>query len=207
MFGGTLEGIFSVAATAAAVLFTGAAIKLMDDFVDRRMDAWAGVTTWAGQLGDGALPYSMAALAIALLIDARSAGTLFLAAYSLGMAHELRRTLPSGLLGWHESVIALSVGALLGGPLPMAAALAAMVFVQCIDDLDDAETDRLRGQRSFVVAFGRWETIMLAAAALIVASALAPLLTTAVVVCTAIVEWLTGRMSSAVGAETWGPQY
>lgn len=195
MFGGTLDGAFSAVATLAAVFSVGLAIKLMDDFIDRRMDGVAGVTTWAGRLGDGSLPYCMAALTVALLIDAPVAGTLFLAAYAVGMTHDLTRRLPLGLLGWQESAVALVVGTLLGGPLPMLAALAAVVFVQCADDLVDAEGDRRRGHRSLVVMLGPVETALLGLAALIVACSLTPLVTTAVVIGTAGVEWFVDQLS------------
>lgn len=202
MFGDTLDGLVDVLAIGAAVLLTGVAIKLMDDTIDRRMDALAGVQTWAGRLGDGAMPYGMAALATALLIDAPLSGTLFLAAYSLGMAHDRGRTLPSGLSGWQESALALVAGAILGGPVRMAAALAVVVLVQCGDDLLDADGDRLRGHRSFVAMLGRMETALLGLSALIVATALEPLVTTAVISCTAAVEWASSRESHAAGRET-----
>lgn len=204
MFGGIFDGdvgalsAAQAATTVVAVLAAGMAIKLMDDFIDRRMDALAGVRTWAARLGDGTLPYALAALGVGMLVDASVAGPLFLSAYAVGMSHDLRRRQPSGLLGWHESALAVGVGALLAGLIPTAAALAAITFVQCVDDVADAHTDRLRGHRSFVRSLGAVETLLLGLAALIVACALAPLLATAVVAATAAVEWVAGRTAPGV---------
>lgn len=212
MFGGTLEGPpgagfgspAAAVAAVAAVFAAGVAIKLMDDFVDRHVDALGGTVTWAGRMGDGALPYAMAALAVSMLLDASVGGTLFLAAYALGMAHDGRRRLPSGLLGWHESLAAAAAGALLAGPWRMAASLAALTFVQCVDDLIDAGADARRGRRSLVAALGTIETCLLGLAALVVAEALAPIVTTAVVVCSACVVGLTSRLAPAAGRRRSG---
>ncbi len=154
MFGGTFDPDLSMPALFACVCAVGIAVKLMDDFIDRRLDAVGGVTTWASVVGDGVLPYAMFTLAVAMLISGRLAGTLFLAAYTLGMAHDLRRKLPSGLEGWHESVLALSLGALLGGVGRMVASLAVLTFVQCVDDVVDDDADRVAGQP--VVGGSRW---------------------------------------------------
>lgn len=199
MFGGIFDGgtsslsVGGVVSMLVAVLGSGIAIKLMDDFIDRRIDALAGVSTWAARIGDGAVAYALVALTIGMLVDASVAGPLFLSAYAVGMAHELGRRLPTGLLGWHESVIAVGLAALLGGVIATGAALAVVTFVQCMDDVLDARTDRLRGSRSLVRTLGVVETLLLGLAAFIVASALAPLLTAAVVVVTATLERLAAR--------------
>lgn len=197
MFGGTFDPDLSMPALFACVCAVGIAVKLMDDFIDRRLDAVGGVTTWASVVGDGVLPYAMFTLAVAMLISGRLAGTLFLAAYALGMAHDLRRKLPSGLEGWHESVLALSLGALLGGVGRMVASLAVLTFVQCVDDVVDDDADRVRGSRSLVALIGRTETMLLAVVALVVAASLAPRMTTAALVATAVVlhaaDWLAMR--------------
>lgn len=185
MSAGTFDVAWSGAA-AACVLAAGWAIKWMDDWVDRDLDGY-GAKTWAGRLGGGLLPYAMAALCVALLLDAPLAGSLFFSAYSLGMLHDWRRPLPSGLRGWQEAALAVGAGALLAGPGRMAAALAVMTFVQCADDLADVNEDRAVGRRSLATAMGVVETGLLGAAALVAAAALAPRATTMVIWATAIV--------------------
>src|SRR5690606_29875589 len=87
----------------AAVAAAGVAIKLMDDYLDQELDALLGRRTLAAAVGPGAVAYAMAALALAMLLDGPAAGSLFLAAYAVGMAHDPAGRLPTGLAGWQEA--------------------------------------------------------------------------------------------------------
>ncbi|MBO8140980.1 MAG: hypothetical protein H0Z37_02210 [Firmicutes bacterium] len=203
MFAATFDGWSGVARMLAAVLFTGLAVKLMDDCLDRDTDELAGRITLAARTGDGAMAYALAALAAAALADGVRAGTLFLAAYAVGMSHDWRRRLPSGLCGWHESALAVAAGSVLAGPWAMLAALAAIFAVQCIDDLADAAEDRLRGARSLVFRLGAVETAGLGVAALLLGLAIEPLFVTSVVAAAPVIggvmEWSARRWPAEEG--------
>lgn len=205
MSAGTFDASAPLPALLSA-LASGTAVKLMDDFVDREEDARGGAVTWVGRLGDGVLPYAMAALCLALLIDAPLAGTLFMAAYALGMACDWERMLPTRLRGWHEALLAVALGALLAGPGRMAASLAALTFVQCADDLADVDEDVRLGRRSLAAMMGKVETGLLGAGALVVAAALAPLTTTAVIVATAAVSHVVEKLDAGGRAHGCGAE-
>lgn len=193
MSAGIFDTVVPAAAAFACVLAVGFAVKWMDDFMDRALDAQGGAQTWAGRLGDGIMPYAMAALCVALLLDAKVAGTLFLSAYALGMAHDGTRRLPSGLRAWQEGLLAVAAGALLAGAGRMAASLAIITFTQCFDDLADEDEDRRRGRRSLVSALGGVEAGLLGTAGLLAAAALDPLTTVYVLWGTAVILSLKPR--------------
>lgn len=190
MFAGTFEALISVARLPASVLAAGVAIKLMDDFLDGAGDRRAGTVTVAARIGAGVLPYCLLALTVALLLEPQVTGALFLGAYAIGMAHDLDRRLPTGLKGWQESLLAAGIAVVGAGWAMATAAIASMLFVQCVDDMADAPGDHVRGQANLVNALGRVETTFVAMASLIVAAGLAPSLTTAVIVAVTVIEWL-----------------
>lgn len=203
MSGVTFEDWTGLVRLAAAVAAAGVAIKLMDDWLDRELDALTGRVTLAAMVGDGTIAYALAALAVGMLLHAPAAGTLFLAAYALGMAHDATRRLPTGLAAWQESLLAVVAGVILAGPAVMVAALAAMSAVQCADDLLDAAEDRRRGARSWVHRLGRVETALILVIALLVGFVLAPVLTGAVIAAAIAVDrtiaWAAGRLSPVAG--------
>lgn len=163
-----MSGVGSEAIPAVAALLAGVAVKLMDAALDAPDDGIAP--------GGAAAAYALAALAIAELLDARTAGSLFLAAYAIGMAFDGRRTLPSGLSARQEAALALLGGALLAGPARMGAAFAAMVAIQALDDLADESDDRRCGRPNLALRWGRGETRLVALIALLTACRLDPVL-------------------------------
>lgn len=190
----TYEGWIALVETLAAVVAAGVAIKLMDDDLDREDDRLAGKATVAAALGPGTGAYALAALAVAMLLDARVAGPLFLSAYAVGMAHAPGQRLPTGLAAWHESILAAGAGMLLAGVRPMMVSVAAMVFVQCADDLLDRAEDRRSARPSLITRLGPVETGLLGAAALLVGVSLAPGLMTAVIVAAVLVDGSCRRL-------------
>ncbi|HEY8417054.1 MAG TPA: hypothetical protein VIK93_03340 [Limnochordales bacterium] len=203
MSGVTFEDWTGVVQLAAAVVAAGVAIKLMDDWLDRELDALTGRVTLAAALGNGVIAYALAALAIGMLLQPPVAGTLFLAAYALGMAHDATRRLPTGLAAWQELLLAVGAGMLLAGPYVMVASMVAMIFVQCADDLLDWAEDRRRGLRSWAERLGRVETALVAGIALLVGFVLAPVLMGAVIVAAVLVDrtmhWAALRLLPTAG--------
>lgn len=164
-----MSGVGSEAIAALAVLFTGVSVKLMDAALDAPDDGIAS--------GGAVTAYALAALGIAGMLAAHTAGSLFLAAYAIGMAFDGRRRLPSRLSARQEATVALLGGALLAGPVRMAAAFGVMVAIQALDDLADESEDREYGRPSLVLRWGRGETRLVALIALLVACRIDPVTT------------------------------
>ncbi|GAB6875681.1 hypothetical protein [Thermaerobacter litoralis] len=131
---------------AAAVLLTGAAVKLMDDVLDREEDAWAGRPNLAARLGPGATAYALAALALAAALSLRDAVLLFWASYAWGMAHDGRLRLPSGLQAWQETTLTVALAVTAAGLGDTLAALALVGSVQLLDDWVDLRRERASAQ-------------------------------------------------------------
>lgn len=185
-----------------AVAGTGAAVKLMDDQLDRAADGLTSSPSSAASLGPGAVPYALASLLLGALLRPDAAAGLFFSAYAAGMADDARRPLPTGLPAWTESVGALAVAGIAAGAVTGGAALALIVFVQCVDDIVDEEQDGAAGARNFTRDLGAVETRLLALACLLVAISLSPALSLAVFVAMAFLDAVfakaarLGRMKS-----------
>lgn len=92
-----------------AVAAVALAVKLMDDVLDAPRDRVRGEPNWAATLGRAATPYAMVLLVLGTAAHAPLAAALFLAAYAWGMAGDRWERMPSGLLGWQESALAVAV--------------------------------------------------------------------------------------------------
>ena len=127
-------GTFDLAIGTVAVVLTALAVKDLDDFVD------------AGRADDHRPVYAAMLLAMAGLVAARFALPFFVAAWCVGMRHDLTRRLPSGLTGLWESILGLTACALLAGPIATVTAVAAVTGGQLLDDVLDAARDRQAGR-------------------------------------------------------------
>jgi len=67
------------------VLGAGLVIKIMDDYLDQDIDRELGKKNWTQKAGRAAFPYALLILTLSLALNPPLSGTLFLAAYSLGM--------------------------------------------------------------------------------------------------------------------------
>ncbi|MFC4766407.1 hypothetical protein [Effusibacillus consociatus] len=144
------------------IVLTGISIKCMDDLLDAEYDQCVGRQTLAGKLGKAILPYALLVLAIGIFVAKEIALVLFLASYAIGMGHDLREKMPTGLPGWGEGLAALVFGMLLAGPIPMIWGLMIIGAVQLLDDLVDIYKDTQSGQRNSAVRLGVVETTLLA---------------------------------------------
>ena len=77
------------------IVLAGLTIKLMDDHLDVEFDQCIGRQTLALRLGRACLPYGLCALVLAMAIAPQVVLTLFLAAYAIGMGHDLREKMPT----------------------------------------------------------------------------------------------------------------
>lgn len=140
-----------------ATIFSGIAIKLMDDALDQELDIACSRFNWAEVLGPGTVAYAAVSLAIAAAINSPISLTLFFASYSIGMFNNLRQVLPTKLCGWQESVIIILTGTIFFSWEYMAFSLLFIMAVQLFDDFVDCKSDIIAGQRNFAVKFGRTE--------------------------------------------------
>ncbi len=160
-----------------AALASAAAIRLMDEYLDKYGDELAGRLTVTRYLGDGALPYALLAFCLAVLLAPAPAVVLFLAAYAVGMAGEWRQRLPTGWPGGLEAAAVLLVGAAGVGITGMAWGFCFMSSLQCLDDVCDQASDARAGQRNLCRRWGSGETLMIGIFMAVCALRLSPALT------------------------------
>lgn len=187
-----------------AILCTGLAVKLMDDFLDLQYDSQAGIPSPAVRLGEATLPYGLILLALGAAFHAPIALSLFFAAYATGMIQDLIRPLPSGLSGWQESVLVLGLGALLLGPIVQIWGLAIMIFIQGIDDVMDYDLDQVSGNPNLVRRFGWVEVNGVALGCFILAALLFPIGTGLTIAGVAILDTWVWRLALRTKRESAG---
>jgi len=142
------------------IVLSGVTIKLMDDWLDVEYDKSVGRTTLAVRLGRAVLPYGLLCLALAMALASKLALTLFIAAYAIGMGHDLREKMPTRLPGWIESLVALGLAAIYAGWQLASWALFVMLMIQLLDDLMDLQQDRRSGQNNWAQRFGTVEATL-----------------------------------------------
>lgn len=181
----------------------GGVIRLMDDFLDLRYDVFEGVETLATRLGEGTLPYSLLGFSLAVMMDHETAAALLVGAYTVGMAGDFDRQLPSGLVAYQEGALAL-LAALVFLPFSTVLwAFVAMLSVQVFDDLDDLVIDQRTGNPNIARRWGIMEARMAAIAALAVAGFVMPVETAAVYIAVPVVCWSSQLIAKPI-AKTRG---
>ncbi len=149
-----------------AVFFTGCAIKLMDDYVDRELDQVLGGPNLAHVMGDGLPIYMALATALGIYLAPTIGITLFLAAYLVGMGDEIGARYLAGWRAWVEILVAAVLGYVIA-PSHFTLNLILISIVQLGDDILDLSRDRLTGKRTLPKLLGRrLSTLMLLALAL-----------------------------------------
>lgn len=161
----------------------------MDDFLDLRYDVMEGTETLAARLGEGSIAYALISFALGAMVGAEAAVALMIGAYAVGMAGDFDRRLPSGLSGYQESAVLLLLAVLFLPWRTLLWAVASMLCVQLLDDLEDLALDRISGNPNFARRIGVVEAHMLALVALLVAAIARPAGTVAVFVATALIDW------------------
>ena len=178
--------IFETAKTAFSLLLTGAAIKLMDDFVDA-----APGERWGGERS--ALPYALLFFAGGAAPNSSLTVSLFLAAYALGMAYDYAEKMPSGLLGYQESLLVVALGIVVLGWSEIAGSLLIIASIQLLDDVRDQQEDRYSGQKNLARRWGRVEAGLLAAITFLATLLLAPVKAVATLAASLLVTALFAR--------------
>lgn len=162
MFGGWHEWLTSF----FAILCVGAAIKIMDDFLDSEYDLCRGKITLAGRLGRAVLPYTLCVALLGAYLNTQLCISLFLASYALGMFSTWRDVLPTRLPAYVEILIAIGLSVLCTGWYMTLWAVSITAVIDWLDDLVDIAGDKRSGQRNLALRLGVVETILLLLAAL-----------------------------------------
>jgi 1,4-dihydroxy-2-naphthoate octaprenyltransferase len=184
MFGDWSSGIIEL----IGIVFTGMAVKCMDDLLDIEYDQCVGRQTLAAKLGKATLPYSLLLLGTGIYLAKDYGLVLFLASYAIGMGHDLFDKMPTKLPGWAEGLAAVAVGMMLAGPLTMVWGLMVIGGIQFLDDLMDIYKDTQSGQRNAAIRFGVVETTLLTLICFLAAILLSPLDSVLVLLATPLVH-------------------
>lgn len=138
MFGHIAEIILPL----LCVLSTGLAIKILDDYLDREIDEVMGKETFVQFFQQSILPYGLLFLAVALTLEPKLGGSLFLASYTVGMFKQQEQIYPCKLSGWQEIVLSCFLGSFLYGWFDFLSALSIIFFVQLLDDFYDYKVEK-----------------------------------------------------------------
>lgn len=191
MFGVGYEiTVSQIVQTAAVIGLMGGVIKLMDDFLDLRYDVYVGARSLAIHLGEGSLPYALIGFTLATMIDAPMAAAIMAGAYVAGMAGDFDRQLPSGLMGYQESLLVLILALIFLPWTVVVWAVCALMTTQIADDLYDIETDRFSGNPNLVRRVGFVEAHMLGLLFLCAAASLNPIATALTFALLPVVLWI-----------------
>ncbi|NMB17472.1 MAG: hypothetical protein GX980_10220 [Firmicutes bacterium] len=183
------SAVSSVLAKYLCILLVGLAIKLMDDYLDEPKDT-KGLANYFQR---GTIAYSLLALAVAAALEAKTACSLFFAAYILGMAGDETRPLASKLRGWEESLIVLGIGLISVGWETLLASTAILAAVQLYDDFADLAKDARWGRTNLVRTWGHTECLLLLAISMSIGALLDPLQAILVFLAVPPVLTLTGK--------------
>ncbi len=93
-----------------SILITGIVIKIMDDYFDQDIDALEKQPNIYMAMEYGGLPYTLLLFSLAFMLDPITALSLFFSSFAIGMVGHLTVKMPSGLYGYHESIIVVLLG-------------------------------------------------------------------------------------------------
>ncbi|MFD1674572.1 hypothetical protein [Alicyclobacillus fodiniaquatilis] len=142
-----------------ALLFAGAAVKLMDDALDVEYDLCRGKRTLAVRLERACLPYSLAIFGIAMITEAHVALAVFLGSYAVGMFTRLDERLPSRVPAFVEIIVAIALCIVLVGWREALWGVAMMSVIDWLDDMVDRQKDLISGQFNVAIRFGFVEVL------------------------------------------------
>lgn len=151
MFGTIFDAGFANSwTTALAVIFSAAAVKLMDDAVDAPADRDLNRPNWTRRLDRAVTPYALVTLALGVMADAAVAVAIFCAAYMWGMAGHWRETMPSGLPAWAEGGLAMAFCIAAYGPVRSLTALMMVIAADLWDDFRDEPSSSRRWEKGLL---------------------------------------------------------
>ena len=143
------------------LVLIGLVIKLMDDFLDQERDKAIGQYNFSHLLGKSIMPYSLVILILALYLNFAEGISLFMASYQVGMAHDYKIKLPSGLLSWQEGVIVFIITTYITNLHNSLSALLLILLLQFIDDLIDFKKDNKYFKTNLFKVLGVFNSLLI----------------------------------------------
>ena len=124
-----------------ASFFTGLAIKIIDDLLDKELDISQGKITWCQKAGQGCFVYATLSLGLAASLNTALSITLFSSAYLIGMIREPRAKQTLNIPAWLEILAVSIICIYVFGWLELFASLTIIGSIDLLDDLLDDFND------------------------------------------------------------------
>lgn len=169
-----LLAVSSVAKLFVSTILCSLTIKLLDDYLDREIDAIDNSINLINQFGEATIVYALPLFGFSLLLAPPIALALFSSAWIVGMFRTMKTLFPSGLRGWQESLLIGGFGVWLTGWSIMIFSLVLTFSVQLIDDLLDQQTDKLVGIYNLALQWGNIVCFITCSICLVIAYLLEP---------------------------------
>ncbi|HHU92585.1 MAG TPA: hypothetical protein GXZ20_05560 [Halanaerobiaceae bacterium] len=150
------------------IFLMGLVIKMMDDYIDKEIDLLKGQWNLSLIFKNAILPYALLLLIFSLYFNFSEAVTIFAASYFLGMASELKETLPSGLMAWQEGIILLILITYITSVQESLAAILIVITIQLIDDFLDLKKDKYIDNRNLVNKLGKFNASLITLALMLI---------------------------------------
>lgn len=157
MYGGLLDWMMRL----GSMVLMGAAVKLMDDYLDSEYDICRGERTVAVKIGRASLPYALVCAVCSAYLNVAIAVSLFFACYALGMLTNAREKLPTRVPAYVEVIVSAAILWGMVGWRMALWALAFIAFIDWLDDIIDMTRDARTGQRNLALRLGMVETTLL----------------------------------------------
>lgn len=168
---------------------------MMDDFLDKDLDELTKENNMVILLGSGIIPYILVLFSIACAIDSKISASLFLSSYCLGMANDSTVKMPSGLYGYHESILVIILGFGLLGFKIMASSLFVIAAIQLWDDYVDFDNTCF-AKKNWAVILGKGECLILGIIFFLCSFYLNMLLAITVAISTYIIVYIINILST-----------
>jgi hypothetical protein len=142
-----------------SIFLTGLVIKIMDDYLDQDIDFIEKEQNLFTAIEYGGLPYALIVLSLAFIFDPVTSLSLFFGSFAVGMAGDLTVKMPSGLYGYQEIIIVVSLGLLIL-KINMASSILIMISIQLWDDYKDCDKDVIN-KKNWAFLLGKVECLLL----------------------------------------------
>ena len=139
----------------------GIVIKLMDDFLDKKIDNILDKHNYALILKNSILPYTILLTILALYLNMKEGITFFAASYVLGMTKDYDKKLPTNVFAWQESLIVFIFSIIYISFLDTIYAIILIFLLQLIDDLIDLKDDNYINEFNYIELMGTTPGIIL----------------------------------------------
>lgn len=144
-----------------ALFFIGIVIKLLDDEVDRDSGIEGKYRiNLINEINQYSFPYALLLLALAMLLEGHYSFSLFTSAYMIGMFNFFKRTLPTKMKAYQETMILIIINLILIPHRIFMNSFLVILLIQVLDDLIDADYDLKYGYFNLANKYGKGEMLI-----------------------------------------------